>query len=108
MQRFTVGAEYVPNRSGVNWSDHLRYRVGFSYGTPYTKVNGQQGPRSYLASLGVAFPIMNRYNNRSLVDVAVQYERIQPSVKGMIVENYIRLSVGISFNERWFMKWKVD
>lgn len=108
MQRFTVGAEYVPNRSGVNWSDHLRYRAGFSYGTPYTKINGQQGPRSYLASLGVAFPIMNRYNNRSLVDVAVQYERIQPSVKGMIVENYIRLSVGISFNERWFMKWKVD
>lgn len=108
MQRITVGAEYVPNRSGVNWSDHLRYRAGFSYGTPYAKINGQDGPRSYQASLGVAFPIMNRYNNRSLVDVAVQYERIQPSMKGMIVENYIRLCVGISFNERWFMKWKVD
>jgi hypothetical protein len=108
MQRITVGAEFVPNRNGVNWSDHLRYSVGFSYGTPYTKVNGMEGPRSYQASLGVAFPIMNRYNNRSLVNVAVQYERIQPSVSNMITENYIRLNVGISFNERWFMKWKVN
>jgi len=107
MHRIAVGAEYVPNRNGLNWRDHLRYRVGFSYGTPYTKVNGLEGPRSYQASLGVSFPIMNLHNNRSLVNVALQYERIQPSMENMITENYLRLCVGISFNERWFMKWKV-
>ena len=27
---------------------------------------------------------------------------------GMVTENYIRLNIGISFNEKWFMKWKVE
>ena len=27
---------------------------------------------------------------------------------GMITERYLRLCVGLSFNERWFQKWKVQ
>lgn len=27
---------------------------------------------------------------------------------GMITENYLRFSIGLSFNERWFMKWKAE
>jgi hypothetical protein len=23
-------------------------------------------------------------------------------------ENYLRINIGLTFNERWFMKWKVD
>lgn len=107
MHKITVGTEYCPNPEGVRWRQHVRYRAGFSYTTPYTKVNGQDGPCSYLVSLGVALPIVNRHNNRSLLNLSAQYERVEPKIAGMVTENYLRLCVGITFNERWFMKWKV-
>ena len=27
---------------------------------------------------------------------------------GQVTENYFRLSLGLSFNERWFMKWRAE
>lgn len=106
--RISVGAEYVKDPQGLSWASRVRYRAGFSYGSSYMKIGGQNGPRNYLATAGVALPIINLYNNRTFVNVAVQYERVQPSVSGQLTENYIRLCLGISFNERWFMKWKVE
>jgi len=33
---------------------------------------------------------------------------VHSSAKGMITENTFRINIGLTFNERWFMKWKVD
>lgn len=103
-----LGAEYVPNTMGVRYFDHMRFRAGVAYSTSYTKVNGRTGADDYLVSIGVGLPIANQYNNRSLLNVAAQWEHVRPRSSGMITENYLRLSVGISFNERWFMKRKVN
>lgn len=108
MHKITLGAEYVPDAEGLHWRDRVRYRAGFSYTSPYARVNGQDGPRNFLASLGVGLPIINYYNSSSLLNLSVQYERVKPQMAGMITENYLRLCIGLSFNERWFMKWKVQ
>ncbi|MDY5451438.1 MAG: hypothetical protein SPG28_00885 [Alloprevotella sp.] len=107
-QVFTVGAEYVPEPEGLKKRKKIRYRAGFSYSTPYAKVNGQKGPADYCASVGAAFPIINTHNNRTFLNLAFQYEHAQPKSPGMIKENYLRVSIGITFNERWFMKWKAE
>ena len=52
--------------------------------------------------------IINNRNNRSILNLAVQYERVKPQFSGMVTENYLRFSIGLTFNERWFMKWKVE
>lgn len=108
MHKVTVGCEFTPNPNGVRWRQHVRYRAGFSYTSPYTKIDGADGPADYCASIGVGLPIMNILNNRSVLNVSAQYERVSPKSPGMITENYLRLCIGISFNERWFMKWKVQ
>lgn len=108
MTRITVGAEYVPDPNGLTWASRVRYRAGFSFGNHYALVDGKKGPKSYLASVGAALPIINIYNNRTFVNVAAQYECIKPQVPGQVTENYFRLCLGITFNERWFMKWKVE
>ena len=108
MHRIVVGMEYVHDPTGLRWRDRIRYRAGFAYTSPYTRVNGLDGPRDYQVSLDVALPIINFYNNRSLLNISAQYERVKPQVAGMITENYLRISIGLSFNERWFMKWKVE
>lgn len=106
--KIAVGAEFLPNPEGLKWRDHVRYRVGFSYSTPYTRINGADGPTAYCVSLGAALPIVNTNNNRSMLNVALQYEHVKPKVAGMVKEQYLRICIGISFNERWFMKWKVQ
>lgn len=108
MTKIAFGAEYVADPTGLRWSQRVRYRLGFSYTSPYTKVDGVDGPKDWLVSAGVGLPIINSYNNRSILNLSVQYERVKPKVAGMITENYLRLCIGLSFNERWFMKWKVD
>lgn len=108
MHKVTVGAEYVPDADGLTWRSRVRYRLGFSYTSPYTKIGGEKGPKDYLVSAGVGIPIINSINNRSFVNVAVQYERVKPQVSGHVTEQYLRLCIGLTFNERWFMKWKVE
>lgn len=106
--KVSIGAEYIPNEDGLRWRQHVRYRAGVSYGTSYAKVKGNKGPHDFLASIGVALPIANLYNNRSFISLAMQYEHVKPKVAGQITENYLRFSIGINFNERWFMKWKAE
>ncbi len=106
--RMALGVDYVPNPDGVRWRHHVRYRAGFAFSTPYTKIDGRDGPNTYTVTAGVGLPITNVYNNRSLLNLSVQYERVKPRTAGQITENYLRFCIGISFNERWFMKWKVE
>ena len=106
--RIAIGADYVPNPNGIRWRHFVRYNVGFSYRSAYTLIDGTKGPRDYTVSAGVGLPITNRYNNRSMLNLSVQYEWIEPRFAGQIKEQYLRFCLGISFNERWFMKWKIE
>ena len=106
--RASLGMEYIPENYARKFFRRLRYRAGLHYATSYFTVNGLQGPDEYGASVGVGIPIINAYNQRSTVNVSGQFVHVQPRTPGMIVENYMQLSVGVSFIENWFAKWKVN
>lgn len=101
-----LGGEYVPNELSRNFFNRVHYRFGASYATPYIKVNGADGPKEYSLSAGFGIPIINTYDNRSLLNISGQW--VHSSANGLITENYLRINIGITFNERWFMKWKVN
>ena len=104
--KITLGGEFVPNEDSRSFLKQMHYRAGVSYTTPYLIINGANGPREIAASVGVGIPIVNRYNNRSIVNVSAQW--VNSSASGLVTENMFRINVGITFNERWFMKWKFD
>ena len=105
--KVSVGAEYSPNQLSRNIFKRMNYRMGAFYAQPYNEVNGQEGCEEYGASIGVTIPIVNRVNNRSLLHISGQVIRMSPKSDGMIAETYLRLNVGITFNESWFMKLKL-
>jgi len=70
------------------------------------KINGQDGPKELSATLGFGIPIFNNWNNRSVLNISMQYSNV--SATGMIKEQNFRINIGFTFNERWFMKWKVE
>ena len=102
--KIAAGAEFVPNPYSRNYLKRVRYRVGGYYSDPYTKVDGQDGTREYGVSAGFGFPL---FQSKSILNISGQYVRVSPKVKGMLEENYLKINIGLSFNERWFMKWKV-
>ena len=107
LSRISVGAEYVPNPVGRNFFKRLHYRVGAYYTTPYIQVKNSD-MREFGVEGGVAIPIMNRYNNRSLLSVTAQYINVSPKSGGLIKENYLRINIGFTFNEDWFRKMLVQ
>lgn len=106
--KYIIGAEFQPDRYGSKYVQRIQYKIGASYTTPYVKVNGMNGPSEMNVSAGVSLPILNGINNRSVVNLSVQWTRVIPSVSSMITENYLKLNIGVTFNERWFMKWKIN
>ena len=106
--RYALGMQYIPTYNRHNPLRCMHYRAGIHYATPYYNVNGRMGPAEYGASLGLAIPILNRWNQRSTINVSGQFIRLQPSMPGMMAENYLRLNLSVSFIENWFTKWKVN
>lgn len=106
--KMNVGLDWLPNPSplGGKYLGHVHYRLGAGYATPYYYINGKEGPKELSVSAGFGIPIVNGYNNRSVVNISGQW--IHSSAKDFVTENYFRINVGITFNERWFMKFKVE
>lgn len=104
--KVAVGAEWTPNFLSRNLLKRINYRIGASLNTPYITVNGQDGPKEYSVSAGFGIPITNAWNNRSVLSISGQWSHA--SANDLITENTFRINIGLTFNERWFMKWKVE
>ena len=107
--KISIGAEYSPNQISKNLLKMMSYRAGVYYAQPYTKINGLEGCDEYGVSAGVSIPFYNNNNNYShaTLHVSGQFIHLEPRSAGMITENYLRINIGITFNESWFMKLRV-
>lgn len=105
-KHFALGADYCANDRSRKYLHRVHVRGGMFYNTPYLKINGADGPKEYGVSAGFGLPIINGYNARSVVNISAQWAHLD--APGMIKENTFRINVGLTFNERWFAKWKVE
>lgn len=111
--RVSIGADYVPAAPGSmkrSYFSNIHYRLGAGYATPYYYINGKDGPKELSVSAGLGLPLQNGWNNRGnmrpVLNISAQW--VHNSAKDMVTENSFRINIGLTFNERWFAKWKVD
>lgn len=102
VNRIAVGAEYQPKAYSRSYFQTCRYRLGFSTRNAYTKIKGGS-LREYAVNAGLSLPV----NKRSSLDFGFGYSRLQPSIDSMVKENYLTLSVGVTFNEMMFFRNKL-
>lgn len=95
------GVDWLPNPVGRKFYQQIHYRFGVSYATPYYKIMGQDGPKEYSVSAGFGLPVF-----RSFVNISGQW--VRTTSKAFLADDTFRISIGLTFNERWFAKWKVD
>lgn len=103
--KISVGAEYLPDVLGRSYFAHVKYRLGAYYSKPYYKIDGQDAANEYGVTAGFGLPIPR---TRSVLSLSAQYVRVEGTNKAFLNENILRICVGVTFNERWFFKRKVD
>lgn len=119
-EKIAIGASYIPNPFSAKFANRITYKVGAYYARNYAKadVSGKVNtrPTEFGISAGVSLPIANKHlwNDSPMVNVSVQwastnipYLSSNTGSEQKLIENYLRLNVGMTISERWFHKWKV-
>lgn len=104
----SFGAQYIPNADDGRILKQIRYRFGAHMNNSYLKlpVNADyKGYHEFGLSAGIGIPLIDR---RSFLQIALEYDHLLPAVSAMPSENSIRLTVGLTFNEGWFKKLRIN
>lgn len=111
--KIAVGAEYVPDMISRKFLRKLSYRLGAYYTSPYTKIrdgkDGQfyDGAKEYGVTGGFGFPL-TLFQRKTMLSITGQYIKLSPSAGKFMSEDRFVLKIGLTLNEPWFMKWKVN
>lgn len=103
--KIALGAEFLPNPFGRAYLGHVKYRLGAYYSKPYYKIDGIRAANEFGLTAGLGLPIPR---TRSIISLGVQYVQVTGQSESFLDEKTVRLCVGITFNERWFFKRKVQ
>lgn len=102
--RSSVGIEFIPDAASINsYLKRMKYRTGFSYElTPFNVDNEQ------IYEFGINFGVSLPIRPASQIDMAIQYGQRGGSQPSAINESYIRFSFGVTVNDVWFFRRKID
>lgn len=101
------GIEFLPNPLGRSYLKRIRYRIGAYHTSSYLNLPQCKGPSEFGVSAGFGLPL-NLFQRNTILNITGQYVRVKPSVSNMLSENRFVIKLGLTFNEHWFMKWKVN
>ena len=110
--QFKLGAWWIPNAKDVhNYLNIIQYRAGLNYNTGQLSVlapgtnSSQTEINDISLSFGLGLP-MRRTNTTA--NLGIQIGKTGTTNGGLIEENYIKLHVAFTFNDKWFKKRKID
>lgn len=125
--KISLGGVYQPERYGNRLVQRIQYKAGAYYSKSYANADLtgtiSDKPYEFGVSAGVSIPIDNKnaWRMRSKLNITAQFvhtnipyadsnifSQTGQSVKSKLTENYLRLCIGLTFNEVWFNKWKVQ
>lgn len=104
-ERFSSGVEYIPNPFSIkSYWERVKYRGGFFYEKSYLNFDDQNIDQ-WGVTFGLGLPL-NR--SRSTLNLAAELGRMGTMKSDLVRESYVKLSVQVSLQDRWFVKRKFD
>jgi hypothetical protein len=106
--KFHIGGQILPNAiNAKSYWGRVTYRAGFIFGQDYVKV-----PKDlpiWGVSMGFGFPMRPpAYTNQySIINTSIEFGQ-RGNNTNIIRENYLRVSVGLTLSDLWFIKRKYD
>lgn len=101
MHKFSTGFEYKPGQIiGASVWEQIIWRAGLSYEKTQYLINNNEIDQ-YSVFGGFSFPL----GIENSIDIAVQYSMRGTTDSGLLKEDIIKLNLGISFGEIWFLRF---
>lgn len=104
--RFAWGAQYQPSKNARKYYQRMYYRCGLNVSKSYYKVN-KENLNKVAIDAGVGFPLKKGLNP-TVINVGLEYGRCGGSDNGLVKEQYLKGTINVTVNERWFAKRKLE
>ena len=100
----SLGGQYIPNLNAVKgYLNRVVFRAGVYYTQNKYAVNTQE-LNDIGGSLGFDFPV----GRLSFLNIAFSAGKRGDKNSNILEENYYRVNVGVTLNDRWFVRSKFD
>ena len=103
--KLRAGGEYTPDAANIrNYFSRVTYRMGLYYGTDYIRLENTTLP-VYGITVGASLPFRRSLSRLSM---AMDIGRLGTTTNNLLQQNYMRFTIGTSFNDKWFIPRKYD
>ena len=103
--RYAVGGYFVPNfASYANYFKRITYRGGLKYEKTGLVINNRSINDAGF-TLGVGLPLSGTFSN---INLGFEFGKRGTRDAALVEEKYANFSVGLSLNDRWFVKRRYD
>ncbi|MEM5563916.1 hypothetical protein WNY78_02315 [Psychroserpens sp. AS72] len=101
----SFGGFYIPdyNSFGSYWK-RVTYRAGIRFENTGLEINDKT-INEFGMSFGVGLPVGNVFSN---ANIGVEFGKRGTTTQNLIQENFFRLQISLSLNDRWFEKRKYN
>lgn len=99
--KYSIGGSFTPNfNSYTNYFDKITYRGGLRYENTGLIVN-EQSIKDAGVTLGVGLPLPGVFSN---INVGFEFGQRGTTKANLVQENYANITIGLSLNDKWFVK----
>jgi hypothetical protein len=101
----SAGTQFKPSFNDAgSYLSRIQYRFGVRYAQTYLQLHNTRLNEQAI-SFGFGLPMKK---SRSTFNLAVEAGKRGTTSNNLIRENFVRISFGVSFYERWFLQQKYD
>ena len=103
------GFQYIPKYNAMGdgaWYKTMRYRIGFRHHSGNLSIKGNAISETGM-TFGVGIPVKRQFS-MPFVNLAVELGQRGSLNNGLVRERYTRVVLGLTLNDRWFVKRKYD
>jgi hypothetical protein len=105
-QIYSLGIQYLPKPDlKGNVLERSVYRLGGYSSNGSYKINNVSVPE---IGLSVGFGLSAKYQSPPMLNLAFEYIQRGNTGRDFLLEKFYRINVGITINDRWFLKRKID
>lgn len=102
------GFEFIPKYDAFNnYFKRVKYRIGAKYKTAYISINDKD-INEYGITFGLSFPMKRTDTALPGLNLGVELGKRGTTEADLVEESFLNFNIGITINDRWFIKRKYD
>lgn len=103
--RYSLGGYYIPNYNSYSgYFEKITYRAGLRFENTGMVIQNK-AIEDFAVNFGVGLPFGGTFSN---VNIGFEIGKRGTKYYNLIEENYFNINIGLSFNDKWFVKPKYN